>query len=62
MSNAEKPMGACASSLREVTVVAVPGRMPRAVSMAGQHNQEAGARVSVLWHPLVVGPEPIRLP
>ena len=28
--------------------------------MAGQRHQEAGARVSVLLHPLVVGSEPIR--
>lgn len=37
------PMAACAWSMPEVTAVAVPGRMPRAVSMECQRHREAAS-------------------
>jgi hypothetical protein len=58
-SGVGKPMGACAWSMPPASAVAVPARMPRAMSMERQCHQEAGARVSVLLHPLRVGSQPI---
>jgi len=60
-NGARKPMEACAWSMREVTGGVVPGRIPRAVPMEWRGDGKAGARVSVLVHPMVVGSAPLRL-